>query len=266
MKGLLFTIIIFAILFSSLSCDTTSVPTTVKDIKTFQEDVDSDADMELGVKFLLSDNQSHILEANGKVTYIFLYSPSWSGQKQLIFTSERQITDTKSSLPTYFKKANFKVPCDKCRGTGYETCSFCSGKGEVSCSSCNGTGGTGVNCVACHGKGKVDLSTYKRMIGFTSPTGCPWEDFYIRSQIPPGESTLPCPKCNGSGKQACSTCNGRGKINCPKCNGTQRVICTNKDCKDGLVYSSGQTCTLVIKFQRDDGVTIEGRNDSVLLP
>lgn len=266
MKRLLFTVIIFAILFTSLSCDTTSVPTTVKDIKTFQEDVDSDADMELVVKFILTDDRSNVAAASGNVTYIFLRSPQSGGQEEIIFTDERQITDKQSEFTAYFKKSKFAAPCERCKGTGYEACSYCSGTGKISCPTCKGTGITDLDCPACRGTGKVDLQTYKTLIHFTNPTNCPWADYYIRQMIPAGESTLPCPICEGRGKKLCPICNGSGEISCPQCNGTGRVKCTNPDCKNGIVCYSGKSCSLVVKFQRGDGITIEGRNNSVLLP
>jgi len=263
-KRALYVATALVILLPLLSCSI--IPTKVDKIEAYQEDTGPDAEKELVVKFILTDNQSNIASTSGTVTYIFLYSPQSGRQEKVIFSDEKPFTDKQSDFTACFEKSKFVTKCEICKGTGNVTCNNCSGFGKVSCDACKGTGITDIPCPGCLGTGKVDMQTYKRLIGFTNPTGCPGADYYIRFNWPSGESTIACPICLGRGKKLCSKCGGEGKILCPKCAGSGILKCTNPDCESGIVSYSGKNCSLIIKFQRDDVTSIEGRNNSILIP
>ena len=59
---------------------------------------------------------------------------------------------------------------------------------------------------------------------------------------------------------------GETMVRCPSCGGTGKQKCLDSHCKGGILDLSGETVKLIIRFEREDGVILEGRNDSVLLP
>lgn len=100
-----------------------------------------------------------------------------------------------------------------------------------------------------------------------------------------------CPTCEGTGFVTCSTCKGTGEVKapvserlspeaqwflekypgvrwvgCPRCGGSGKGKCPDEYCNEGILDLSGAPLSLIVKFEREDGVTLEGRNDSVLLP
>lgn len=94
--------------------------------------------------------------------------------------------------------------CDDCRGTGWQRCPQCKGtryvyvQETVSCKLCGGDGyytgnrGNQIQCPQCAGKGNLT------------------RDVPVKCSRCEGRGSIPCPKCQGTGR--CMTCLGRGWV------------------------------------------------------
>ena len=239
----------------------TGSPIAIKSISTSNENVDPDANDELLVSFVLADDNGQPVVSNGTATYTFSIQKSSSDSTRYeVLSKQRLINDVKSDSPFILQHEDFQgLKCPVCSGigtttctsciNGYKVCVLCNGRGYGDCVFCEGTGW--IECQLCHGAGRYFSPSQGRM------TSC---------ALCGATGKFKCSICNGSGTYKCTMCKGAGKYLCTDCNGTLKKTCPASWCKKGTLNLSGIGVSMLIKFKRADGVTLEGQKDGVFIP
>ena len=95
---------------------------------------------------------------------------------------------------------------------------------------------------------------------------------YVTCSVCGGTGIVECWRCDGTGQTTpgfgtlCLRCGGTGQVRCSNCEGTGQHKCPDWHCKGGILDLSGAMVSLVVEFEGEYGVTLEGECDSVLLP